>query len=227
MPELGDDSLVRHVPATIHGRYLVRPPRGAANGRWLVGFHGYAQSAAAFLDPLAALAPGAGWLVASVQGLHRFYAGRAQEVVASWMTRQDREQAIADNVAYVDTVMEQLEREHGAPSVVACAGFSQGVAMAYRAGLLGRRPCDAIVAAGGDLPPELREFQQRPWPRVLAATGSGDTYYDPGQLGRDLGFVRKHRPDARMLVFEGGHEWAAHFVETAREWLAQIAGPTP
>lgn len=218
-----DAPLLRHAPLTVHGRYLVRPAPAGATGLWLVGFHGQGQSAEAFLEPLARVPRGGSWLVASVQGPNRYYAGRTNEVVANWMTRQDRELAIAGNVAYVDTVLDRLEGEFGAPRAIVLAGFSQGVAMAYRAGLLCRRGCAAIVVSGGDVPPELTGAPPRPWPRVLAATGTGDAWYTPRRLEDDMALVREHRPDARMLVFEGGHEWADELVRAAGTLLDEIA----
>lgn len=220
MPETHPAPLLRHAPATVHGRFLVRPPRSAGSGRWLVGFHGQGQTAEGFFGPLARVPRNADWLVASVQGLNRYYAGRTGAVVANWMTREDRELAIADNVAYVDTVCDQLEREFGAPRAIVFAGFSQGVAMAYRAGLLARRACAAIVAGCGDVPPELKTAGTRAWPRVLAATGVRDEWYTPARLEQDMEFLRTRRPDARALVFDGGHEWADALVEAAGEMLA-------
>ena len=217
-----DPPLLRHAPATVHGRYLVRPARAGEGGCWLVGFHGQGQAAEAFLEPLARVPRGPRWLVASVQGLNRYYAGRSNEVVANWMTRQDREHAIADNVAYVDTVLDRLEAEFGAPRAIVFAGFSQGVAMAYRAGRLCRRDCAAIVAAGGDVPPELKDAGARAWPRVLAATGTRDEWYTPARLEQDAAFLRTVRPDARALVFEGGHEWGGGLLEAAGELLAEV-----
>jgi predicted esterase len=219
--------LLRHAPATVHGRYLVQPPHHGVEGLWLVGFHGYGQSAEVFLDALAAMSRDRRWRVVSVQALHPFYAGRSEQVVANWMTRQDRELAIADNVAYVDAVLDQLEREFGAPRAIVFAGFSQGVAMAYRAGLLGRRTCAAVIACGGDVPPEFEHAKTRDWPAVLAATGRGDAYYPPERLERDLALLRTRRPDARMLVFEGGHEWPAALAGAAGALLDGIEGALP
>jgi uncharacterized protein len=51
------------------------------------------------------------WAIASVQGLHTFYRRRTNEIVASWMTRQNRELAIADNIAYVSSVVGRLSKE--------------------------------------------------------------------------------------------------------------------
>jgi len=167
-------SFLRHAVTEIHGRYFVEPSRSGSNARWLVGYHGQAQTAEAFLEDLARVARGANWLRVSIQGLNRHYAGRAQAIVASWMTSQDRELAIADNVRWVDAVLDQVEREFGAPRAIVHAGFSQGVAMAYRAGLLGRRPAAGIVAACGDVPPELLSDRARVWPYAPGPLQQGD-----------------------------------------------------
>src|SRR6267154_632555 len=89
------------------------------------------------------------WWIASIQALHPFYNSRTNEVIASWMTRQDRELAIADNVAYVDGVCDALERDFGPAQALVWCGYSQGVAMAYRAALLGRRRGDCVLAVAG------------------------------------------------------------------------------
>lgn len=228
MTDPSNAPLLRHAPAVVHGRYFVRPAAAGATGLWLVGFHGQGQTAEVFLEPLARTPRSDRWLVASVQGLNRYYAGRTQDVVASWMTRQDREYAIADNVAWVDGVLDRLAAEFGEPRAIVFAGFSQGVAMAYRAALLGRRECAAVVACGGDVPPELKRAAPRPWPAVLAATGSSDGWYTPARLEGDAAFLRSVRPDARIVVFEGGHEWGEGVTAPAGELLAGLeAGATP
>jgi predicted esterase len=188
-----------------------------------VGFHGQAQTAAAFLEPLARVPRGDRWLVASVQGLNRWYTGRTQQVVAGWMTREDREHAIGDNITWVNNVCDGLAGEFGEPRAIVFAGFSQGVAMAYRAGLLGRRECAAIVAGCGDVPPELKTVSpQRPWPRVLMATGSADEWYTPERLEADAAFLITVCPKMVGLVFEGGHEWGDSLVRLAGDLLAEI-----
>ena len=73
--------------------------------------------------------------------------------MASWMTREDREEAIADNLAYVSSALEQVP--HDESTRVVHIGFSQGVAMAFRAGVLGPVRTAGIAAVGGDVPPEL------------------------------------------------------------------------
>lgn len=222
MPEPDPEPLLRHAPATVHGRYLVRPARSRGAAPWLVGFHGYAQSADVMLEPFVRAAGSDRWLVASVQALHPFYVARTNEVVANWMTRQDRELAIPDNVAYVDTVLDQLEREFGAPSALVFAGFSQGVAMAYRAALLGRRSATALVAAGGDVAPDVLDAA-RTWPPVFLATGRDDTWYTPARLEAEAAKLRERGAHVRTLVFEGGHEWGEAVAEAVAGLLKGIA----
>jgi len=218
-----DEALLRHVPATVHGRYLVRPPATRGPHRWLVGFHGYGQNADLFLDMLRLVPGAADWLVVSVQALHPFYASRINVVVANWMTRQDRGHAIADNIAYVDAVIDALAAEFGEPSALVYAGFSQGVAMAYRAGIAGRRRCDAVFAAGGDLPPELKTAETRPWPRVVLCTGTRDEFFTPHRLNDDLEFLRSRGIDTEAIVFDGGHEWSTEVAAAAGRLLAGSA----
>src|SRR6516164_2453179 len=93
----------RTIEAVTHGRYLVdaREPGAPV----LVGFHGYAESAEIQFERLQAVAGADPWILISVQGLHRFYRGRSTDVVASWMTSQDREIAIADNTMYATKVI--------------------------------------------------------------------------------------------------------------------------
>src|SRR4051812_33280085 len=103
--------LERTVATTVHGTYLVElPPGGPVTPPLLVGFHGYAETAARHLEELRRIPGAAGWLLCAVQAPHPFYT-RANEGAASWMPRHDRERAIADNVAYVAAVVSELERE--------------------------------------------------------------------------------------------------------------------
>ena len=142
-----------------HGRVIVRQSTAPSRAGLLVGFHGYAETAEIQIDRLAAVPGADAWTLLSVQALHRFYRGRSEDVVASWMTRQDRDAAIADNVRYVDAAIAAV-RTSGSTDPVVYAGFSQGVAMAFRSAVLGRWPCAGVIAVGGEMPPELLEIDR-------------------------------------------------------------------
>lgn len=224
-----DRSTVRHVAARVHGRYLVELAATEAADGLLVGFHGYGEDAAAHLAQLRRIPGVERWHRAGVQALHPFYT-RAGEVVASWMTKQDRELAIEDNVRYVASVVEALTRELGEPARLVFAGFSQGVAMTWRAAAGNGRPCHGVIALAGDVPPEVREpaagGTAGPLPAglpVLLGRGTEDSWYTEGKMEADLEVLAAHRADVETCVFEDGHVWAEEFLSAAGRFLERVA----
>jgi predicted esterase len=214
------------IAATTHGRVLVRHPRSPGPWPAIIGFHGYGQNASQMLDDLAGIPGTDRWLLVSVQALNRFYARDLQTVVACWMTREDRETAIADNLHYVSDVVDAVK--HAWPFThLVCAGFSQGVAMAFRAGLRAGHPCDGVVALGGDIPPELVEDGRAAWPPVLLGRGRDDQFYGQAAFERDVTFLRGRGVLEGEVPFQGGHEWHPEFASRAGAFLARIASQPP
>ena len=209
----------RTIATGTHGRYLIEPPASGGAAPVLFGFHGYAEGAEAQLERMRAI-PGAGsWRLVAVQGLHRFYQRRENQVIASWMTRQDRELAMADNLAYVEGVMRDVEKEWpGAPRVV-LAGFSQGVAMVYRVAAAAARAVDGVIAVGGDVPPELDAAALARVPSALVCRGERDEWYTTDKFDNDIGRLREAGVAVRPLAFDGGHEWADEVIRAASLFL--------
>jgi len=207
------------VETTTHGRVLVRE---AGGHNLLIGFHGYAEAADEQLARMSAIAAANDWTVASVQGLNRFYRGRSQDVVAGWMTREDREVAIADNIAFVDRVVESLRRSRGATGTLVFNGFSQGTAMAYRSALRGKFPASAIVAVGGDVPPELLLDPGNSFPPVLAIRGQRDDWYTQAKLDADVAALQDRDVRVTAAVFDGGHEWTSQVNELVSDFLRRL-----
>src|SRR5581483_9421271 len=161
---------VLHVPALVHGRVLLRLPEAAPTAL-LVGFHGYAERAEDAMAALVRIAGERAWALAAPQALHPFYR-RDGKVGGSWMTAQDRELHLSANVAYTNAVIAQLRaRMQNGNVPLAIVGFSQGVAMAYRAAAWCVAPVDALVALAGDVPPELRAARWAQRPVVLLGRG--------------------------------------------------------
>ncbi len=215
------------IPATIHGRFFLRETTVAApRAGLLVGCHGYAQTAEGFLADLESIPGTDRWVLVSVQGLHRFYT-KSGDIAAHWMTSQDRELAIADNVAYVRAVVgrarDQLTPrgdETGARDLpLVFLGFSQGVAMAFRAAA--HEACRGVVALGGDIPPEIRRSDVR-LPPVLLARGTDDQWYSREQFAADLDWLDRQRTETTACEFDGGHTWTDVFRREAAAFLARV-----
>lgn len=212
---------VVHVQTTIRGRVLVDRPAAPIAGA-LLGFHGYGETAEEQLERLRLTRAEEPWLLVSMQALHPFYRRSDRAVVASWMTRLDRELAIEDNVRYVEAVWHTIRAEHGSLPL-ALAGFSQGVAMAFRAAA--RLVPDALVVTGGDVPPELRAAGAS-LPPTLLTRGAHDDLYPAAQWRADAAALELLGGPVECFEHEGGHDWPVTLAEAAREFVrAQVQPP--
>lgn len=214
----------RSIAALVHGRYLLEVPTDPEGCPLLVGFHGYGENADLHLEQLRRI-PGANrWVLCAVQGLHPFY-NRAGDVIASWLTREQREHAIEDNLRYAASVVAEVKREVLVSQRLAYLGFSQGAAMAYRAAAGSGHTCLGVVVLGGDVPPELEARDLSHVPPVLLGRGSSEEWYDAAKMEHDVELLRKKGIDLRPYVFEGGHEWTNEFRAEAGRFLEEVFRP--
>lgn len=208
----------RTIAVRTHGRYLidVRPDAAAT----LVGFHGYQENAAIHLDVLKRIAGERPLNLVSIQALNRFYT-RAGTVVAGWMTTEDRDLVMADNLAYVTAVLAEVAGESGVTQPMIYVGFSQGVAMAYRAAAFVQRPCDGVIALAGDVPPDVAPVAAG-LPAVLLGRGTEDAWYTQDKRAADLATLGGAGVTVAEHVFDGGHVWHDSFVLRAGAWVDQV-----
>jgi predicted esterase len=226
---------VLSIETSTHGRVLIDDgdAAGSASGT-LVVFHGYGQTVEEMAADVRRIPGAPRWRMVAVQALHRFYGRGAVErrgatgsplikdrgVVGSWMTRQDRELAIADNVAYVDKALDLA----GVLPPAVFIGFSQGVAMAYRAATRGRHPAAGIIALAADIPPELKTTPGVVFPPVLIGAGTKDRIYPKAKLDSDVAFLQSHGVDHEVVRYQAGHVWTPAFRRAAARWLSELLG---
>jgi predicted esterase len=202
----------------VHGRYLVRAAEGQPAGT-LVGFHGYAETAELSLAALGRIPGSDHWLIVAVQALHPFYT-REQRIVANWMTSQDRELAIADNVAYVRRVVDAVRGEFEMSGPLVFAGFSQGGAMAYRAAA--HISSAGLIVLAADVPPDVLRPGVR-LPPILLGRGTRDEWYTAEKHAGDLAVLERQGAEVESCSFDGGHEWAPAFVDAAARFLGRLS----
>ena len=219
--KMTNDIEVQLVPTVTHGRVLVRSARAAARRGLLVGCHGYMENAAIQMKRLEEITGASAWTLVSIQGLHRFYRGRTEEVVASWMTREDRDVAMADNLAYVAAALDDVP--HDDSTRIVYAGFSQGSAMAFRAGVLGRDRASGIISIGGDVPPELLADRSLRLPPVLLARGERDEWLAQAKFEADVAALTARNATFQPVVYDGAHEWNAAVSTAVGEFLARLS----
>ncbi len=182
---------------------------------WIV-CHGHGQLAARFLSRFAPLEREDRLFVAP-EALSRYYLTAPNTVHrpdspvgATWMTREDREAEIEDQIRYLDLVYEEVfERVDRAGVRLWALGFSQGVATVTRWLARGKVSADRVVLWAGMIPPELDETGGRALSArgpVTIVVGSSDEFATPKVVAaqearlRDLGVAYK------TMSFEGGHD---------------------
>jgi predicted esterase len=194
----------QHIEVRRRARWFERGAPDAPHV-WLV-LHGYGQLASAFLESCAALARPERLLVAP-EALSRFYlrSGRGP-VGASWMTREARDDEVADYVEFLDALVDSLAAR-GTLETLTVLGFSQGVATAWRWTLRSRHPVARLVALGGASPPdvELASPKLRAL-HVVIATGEHDESFPPSAASADAERLAGVAATCEILVHSRGHE---------------------
>lgn len=199
------------VPRT--ARYVTLGDAAGAGQVWFA-CHGYGQLAARLLEKLRVLDDGRRYVVAP-EGLSRFYLTESpaeRRVGASWMTREDRLNEIADYVRYLDAVYDEVfGRVDRARVSVHALGFSQGTATVSRWTVMGRAQIDRLVLWGGELPPDLDLSLEPGAGRLRAARltlvyGRSDQFITPKVVRETVERLRTHGIPHREIPFDGGHQ---------------------
>lgn len=119
----------------------------------LVVLHGYSQLARYFIEKFNDLDES--WYVVAPEGLHRFYnASHSGRVGASWMTKEDRETDIADNLVWMQELMGHLTTNQSYKEIV-MLGFSQGAATAARYFYSDQTIVNRLIVWASVFPPDI------------------------------------------------------------------------
>ena len=105
---------------------------------------------------------------------------------------------------------------------VVFAGFSQGVAMAFRAACVSTAPVLGVIALGGDVPPELDWTALKRIPSALVGRGASD--HVSGRRSGTPTAPGSSRPAWRptSFSFDAGHEWNDVFGQRAGGFLTRL-----
>ena len=203
-----------HLSVSRTARYYTLGDAGAHVSEVWIVCHGYGQLARAFLASFERVASPTRLIVAP-EALSRFYVDRPvppneqpPRVGAAWMTREDRDHEIADQVAYLDALHDLVRPAGPATVKLRVLGFSQGVATAARWLALGRARADELLLWAGAFPPdiELAGFARRMGAgSVVLVAGLRDelTSWTAADAQRER--FTEAGVSARLLSFKGGH----------------------
>lgn len=180
-------------------RYEMEGDPQTASEAWLL-LHGYGQLARDMLSACEVLANPTRLLVAP-EGLSRFYGkGFSETPGASWMTREAREDEIADYIRYLNAVVDTV-----CPHLpLTVLGFSQGAATASRWAALGSRKPDRLICWAGDVAHDISGDRLEDVELTLVY-GTRDRLLNSDRREALLERVRAMGLAFKTESFEGGH----------------------
>ena len=188
---------------------------------WIVT-HGYGQLSKTFIRRFIPICDEQ-TLVIAPEGLSRFYWGGFDgPVVASWMTREDRLDEIADFCNMLDQLYAHYVPQCHPEVEVNLLGFSQGTATQVRWIMRSFPKFHRLMLWAGQLPedldyqPQLDYFADK---KLFFAYGDEDQFITPERLV----FMQKVIADAGLqfaeVTYQGGHKVEK---EALSEWWERV-----
>ncbi|MBN7810157.1 alpha/beta hydrolase [Algoriphagus sp. H41] len=182
---------------------------------WLV-LHGYGQLAEFFVRKFHPFFSPKRLFVAPEATNHHYRQGFQGRVGANWMTRHERETAIANNHRFLDALLGQILDKYPSKPTVHVLGFSQGAATATRwASRWQGKIATLVLWAGGfalDMSLECAKeaFAET---QLILALGDRDELITPDQLQKQEDLISSLNKEILRYSFAGGHELDAELLE--------------
>ncbi len=176
---------------------------------WFV-CHGYGQLANYFIKNFELLNDHKNLIIAP-EGLHRFYwQGFSGKVVASWMTKEDRNEDIKDYINYLDAVYAEVLSSFKNKKVkINVLGFSQGTATVCR--WIENKKCaiDNLILWAGAFPTDM-DFKMNKFffnaIKISLVIGNTDEFINEQQVQEHKNLLKTNAIKFQLIRFKGKHE---------------------
>lgn len=172
----------------------------------IIACHGYGQLAKYFLKWFEE-ADLTNTVVIAPEGLHRFYwEGFSGKVVASWMTKEDRQNDIKDYCNYLDQLVDSLQL----PTEVSLMGlgFSQGAATISRWAAQTNHSLNHLILWAGVFPEDVsvEDIAHNIHSPVEILFGNEDEFYNEKNLEKLNGILTSRGLSYNFTSFVGKHK---------------------
>lgn len=195
-----------HIPTTKTARYFQMGDFTEETERVIIACHGYAQLAEYFLKWFEGVDTSKTVIIAP-EGLHRFYwKGFNGRVVASWMTKEDRENDIKDYCTFLDNVIKNLPLNNSFQIIA--LGFSQGAATISRWVEKTIYSIDHLILWAGVFPEDvdIKNIHFKMNTPIDVLFGDEDEFYNPAQLDELQGYLNEKQLNYTFTAFQGKHK---------------------
>ncbi|WP_111669326.1 alpha/beta hydrolase [Algoriphagus litoralis] len=195
--------------------FLSQEPTYQEDEIWLV-VHGYGQLAEFFLRKFNSFFSQHRLFIAPEGTNYNYLEGFQGRVGANWMTKHERETAIANNHRLLDQLLDSvLEKYPGKPKIKVL-GFSQGAATATRWGSRWNGKIDTFVLWAGGFALDLNLEQAGAAfaeTNLILVLGAKDELITPESIAKQEDLILSLGKDVIRLTFDGGHELDAQVLD--------------
>ncbi|WP_026952002.1 alpha/beta hydrolase [Algoriphagus mannitolivorans] len=182
-------------------------PSGLEKEIWIV-FHGYGQLAEFFIRKFLPFDSPDRLFIAPEGTNYAYLKDFEGRVGANWMTRHEREVAIANNHRYFDSLMSSILEKFSVPPKVHVLGFSQGAATATRWASQWKMPVETLVLWAGGFALDLKlesakhKFEST---TLVMVFGDQDEFLTEERMKKQEELVKELGKEAILMNFPGGH----------------------
>lgn len=195
--------------------FLSNEPTYEEQELWLV-LHGYGQLAEFFVRKFKTFFSPERVFVAPEGTNYNYLEGFQGRVGANWMTKHERETAIANNHRFLDSLIDSLLEKYTHKPTVHVLGFSQGAATATRWASHWKGKIDTLVLwAGGfaldlDLGEAREAFSET---KLVVALGDQDELITSENIQKQDLLISSLGKEVQRLSYPGGHELEPKLME--------------
>ena len=175
---------------------------------WVV-LHGYGMLSEFFIQKFKKL-ENKNTLILAPEALNRFYIDTNYgRVGASWMTKDERQDDIKENIKYLNSLMDQVIKEIGHNRFkINVLGFSQGGATACRWLFKSGLKFENLIMWAGDIPKDtLTEENRLKWSNMNThlVMGKKDELINEEMKAKFLKLVTDYKLDYKLTLYDGDH----------------------
>ncbi len=175
---------------------------------WIV-CHGYGQLASNLIKKFTEIDDGS-TLILAPEGFSRFYwGGVSGNVAASWMTKHDRLDEIADYTRYIRQLYDTFKSKLPDKVNITLLGFSQGCATQCRWIMREFPEYDRLILWAGLFPEDLDYTPHQEYfnnKKTIFVYGNNDQYVTPERLQWQEDFAKEQGINYSTRTFDGKHE---------------------
>lgn len=188
--------------------FLLGNPGDDTSIVWVV-LHGYGMLSEFFIQKFKKL-ENKNTLILAPEALNRFYIDTNYgRVGASWMTKDERQDDIKENIKYLNSLMDQIIREIGHNRFkINVLGFSQGGATACRWLFKSGLKFENLIMWAGDIPKDtLTEENRLKWSDMNThlVMGKKDELINEEMKAKFLKLVTDYKLDYKLTLYDGDH----------------------